>query len=135
VRVVLDTNVFVSAVFFGGVPGQLLGLWRDGALDLLLTAEILAEYEDVVYRLRERYPSVDPGPIIRLVVHRGVFVQAVPLAERVCDDPDDDKFLSAAIAGASRVVVSGDGHLLDASGWQQIEVLTPALFMERLRRE
>jgi len=135
VRVVVDTNVFVSAVFFGGVPGQLLDMWRDGGLDLLLSAEILAEYEDVSKRLRERYPSVNPDPVISLVVRRGVFVKAVPLAQPVCADPDDDKFLAAALAGAARTVVSGDKHLLTISGYRQIEVLSPTEFIGRCGSE
>lgn len=130
-RVVLDTNVLVSALFFGGTPGRLLGMWRDGLVELLLTAEILAEYEDVIRRLRSRYPSVDPEPVIRLIVRRGTFVQPGHLEGTVCADPDDDKFLAAALGGGGRVVVSGDAHLRAVSGYRQVEVLTPAQFLQR----
>lgn len=41
-RVVLDTNVFVSAVFFGGIPGKVLDLWRDGHIELLTPVEFIA---------------------------------------------------------------------------------------------
>ncbi len=51
-KVVLDTNVFVSAVFFGGTPGKVLDMWRDGKIELLLTADILAEYEEVIKKLQ-----------------------------------------------------------------------------------
>ena len=47
-KVVVDTNVFVSAVFFGGVPGQILGMWRSGDVNLTMTEEILLEYVDVL---------------------------------------------------------------------------------------
>ena len=134
-KVVVDTNVFVSAVFFGGIPGRLLGMWRDGTLELLLTAEILAEYEDVVHRLRGRYPGVDPDPIIHLVVRRGTFVQPAPMAERVCTDPDDDKFIAAALGGAAETVVSGDIHLKAVSGYRQIQVMSPAQFVKRYGSE
>jgi len=99
-RVVIDTNVFVSAVFFGGIPGKVLKLWRDDRIEHILTAEVLAEYEDIVHRLRDLYPSVAPDPIVSLVVRRGTFVQPLPLAEGVCADHDDDKFLAAALGGA-----------------------------------
>jgi uncharacterized protein len=135
VKVVLDTNVFVSAVFFGGVPGRILSLWRDGQIDLLLAADILMEYEEILYRLHHRYPGVDPTPIIGLLVRRGVFVEPVAEGEPICADRDDDKFLLAAAAGACPIVISGDRHVLDANGWQGIEVLTPALFMRRCRSE
>jgi predicted nucleic acid-binding protein len=46
VRIVLDTNVFVSAVFFGGVPGRILEAWRDARLQLVLSAAILDEFSD-----------------------------------------------------------------------------------------
>lgn len=134
-RVVLDTNVFVSAVFFGGIPGQLLGLWRDGELALLLTAGILTEYEAALHRLQRRYPGVDPEPIVGLLVRQGEFVEPVAQKAAICADPDDDKFLLAAVAGGCPLVISGDRHLLDASGWEGIEVLTPALFMRRYRSE
>jgi putative PIN family toxin of toxin-antitoxin system len=134
-RVVVDTNVFVSAVFFGGIPARLLDMWRNGSVELLLTAEILAEYEDVVHRLRGRYPSVDPDPIINLVVRWATFVQPAPLEGQVCADPDDDKFLAAALGGAGRMVVSGDTHLRAVNGYRQVEVLTPAEFIRRYGSE
>lgn len=130
-RVVVDTNVFISAVFFGGTPGRLLDMWRNGSLELVLTPEILAEYEDVVHRLRDRYPGVDPDPIVHLVVRRGTFVQPAPMAGGVCADRDDDKFLAAALGGRTRMVVSGDAHLLGVSGYREIEILTPSTFLKR----
>ncbi len=47
----------------------------------------------------------------------------------VCDDPDDDKFLAAALAGGADVIVSGDMHLLRVSGYRELTVLTPAQFL------
>ena len=134
-RVVIDTNVFVSAVFFGGVPGKILDMWRDGKIELLLTPGILAEYEDIVHRLHARYPAVDPEPIVSLVIRRGVFVADDELARPVSTDKDDDKFLAAAVAGRSKFVVSGDKHLLDVSGYEQVEVLQPAQFVDQYGSE
>lgn len=56
-------------------------------------------------------------------------VKAPALDPPVCEDPDDDKFLAAAIAGAATVIVSGDKHLLRMSGWQHLEILTPRQFV------
>ena len=130
-RVVVDTNVFVSGVFFGGIPGRILDMWRDGDIDLLLTPQILAEYGDIVHRLHARYPGVDPEPIVSLVIRRGVFVADEAFAQPVSVDQDDDKFLAAAVAGRSNIVVSGDRHLLQVSGHAGIDVLTPAQFIEK----
>jgi predicted nucleic acid-binding protein len=61
VRIVLDTNVFVSGVFFGDVPGRILDAWRDARVRLVLSAEILEEYQRVGQVLGARYPGVVSG--------------------------------------------------------------------------
>jgi len=135
VKVVCDTNVFVSAVYFGGTPGKVLDMWRDGKIELLLTADILAEYEEVIKRLQERYQSVDPDPVIHLVVRRGTFVEPAVLDDIVCADRNDDQFVAAALGGGARMIVSGDAHLRAVSGYRGIEVLTPAQFVKRHGKE
>ena len=61
-RVILDTNVFVSAVFFGGKPGKILKAWRDGEVRLVLSPDILEEYIEVLHRLETLYPPVEADP-------------------------------------------------------------------------
>jgi len=130
-NVVVDTNVFVSAVFFGGVPGRILDYWKLGRMDLLMTEQILSEYVDVLRRLAGRYPKIDPDPIVSLVVRKGVFVQPIHLSEQVCVDLDDDKFIAAAIGGHATSIVSGDQHLVDVSGFRGVAVMRPAEFVAR----
>jgi uncharacterized protein len=67
-----------------------------------------------------------------MVAVHAMVVNAPPLASRVCEDPDDDKFLAAALAGGAKVLLSGDKHLLRVSGWQSIEILKPRQFADRL---
>jgi predicted nucleic acid-binding protein len=57
-RVVLDTNVLMSGIFFTGPPARILAAWAEGDLDLLASVDILAEYRRVGDRLRKKYPSV-----------------------------------------------------------------------------
>lgn len=93
-RIVLDTNVFVSGVFFGGVPGRILEAWRDGKLMLVLSPEILDEYRRVGHRLSRQYPGVHLEPFLRLVVVHGEVIEVPELSQSVAADPDDDKFLA-----------------------------------------
>ena len=58
-------------------------------------------------------------------------VDAPPLAESMCDDPDDDKFLACAIASRTKLISSGDKHLLDVSGYHGITVLKPRTFVDK----
>jgi len=134
VRVVLDTNVFVSGVFFGGVPGRILEAWRDGKLMLVLSPEILDEYRRVGHRLSRQYPGVDLEPFLRLVVVHGEVIDVPELSQSVAADPDDDKFLACALAAGGALVVSGDRHLLDVTGWQGVRVLRPRQLLEELLR-
>ena len=57
-QVVVDTNVLISAVFFGGKPGQILEAWQQKKIELVISTEILAEYVDVLHRLSAKYPKV-----------------------------------------------------------------------------
>ena len=130
-KVVLDTNVFVSGAFFSGPPFQILQAWRDGKIQLVISPEILYEYRRVGEILAEEYLTIDLEPILKYVIHNAVVFSAPPLPERVCDDSDDDKFLACALASGSNLVVSGDRHLLKVSGYQNIEVLKPRDFLEK----
>ena len=132
-KVVVDTNVVVSGLLFGGVPGQILTAWSTGAIQLVISPSILEEYRRVGLELskgREPLVSALETLLAMLTVHAFI-VDAPPLDERVCEDPDDDKFLAAAVAANVAVVVSGDKHLLRVSGWRRIEVMKPRQFVDR----
>jgi len=134
-RVVLDTNVFVSGVFFSGIPGKILEAWRDGRITLVSSPAILEEYRRVGDYLSVRYEGVDLQPVLSLTATSGFVVEDLKLPGPICEDPDDDKFLACALASGAMIIVSGDKHLLRASGWRGIEVLTPRKFLEGYLRE
>ena len=129
-RIVLDTNVFVSAVFFGGLPARILESWRDGHTTLVMSAEILDEYQRVGRLLAEDYPGVDLEPFLALLAVHSEFVSAGLLAAPVSADPDDDKFLACAAAGSVPIIVSGDKDLIRLSGWNGIRILRPRQFFD-----
>jgi putative PIN family toxin of toxin-antitoxin system len=130
-RVVLDTNVLMSGIFWTGSPARILAAWSEGRFDLLASLEILTEYRRVGKRLAEQYPSVDIDPVLDLIIRESRIVEPVPLPANACDDPDDVKFLACAIAGRAACVVSGDRALLRVSGYEGIEVVTPRDFLKR----
>jgi putative PIN family toxin of toxin-antitoxin system len=130
VRIILDTNVFVSGVFFGGPPGQILEAWRDARVRLVLSAEILKEYKRVGETLTSEYPGVDLEPFLTLLALYADVVPAPALETPVASDPDDDKFLACALAAGVNVIVSGDKDLVEQSGWGGIKVLRPRQFVD-----
>ena len=130
-RLVVDTNVFISGVFFTGPPYQILDAWRRRRVDLVVSPEILEEYRATGRELASRFPGVNPDPWFELVYVRATYVDAPPLESQVCTDPDDDKFLACALAGGVKTIASGDKALLRVSGYSGVTVLTPRRFVDQ----
>lgn len=130
-KIVLVTNVFMSGVFFGGVPERILVAWQAGDFDLAVSLDIFTEYERVGHELSDKYPEVNPAPFLELVALQAEMWECEPLQEQVCADPDDDKFLACALAAGANHVITGDKLLLQVSGFQGIEVLRPREFVDR----
>ena len=132
-RAVLDTNVVMSAIFFGGVPFKVLNAWHNGEFELVVSEAVMAEYREIAARMKAKFPSIEPEIWMRYIEDHATMVSAVPLATQVCEDADDDVFLACAIAACAKIVCSGDKHLLACNGWNGVEVLTPRLFCSRLQ--
>jgi putative PIN family toxin of toxin-antitoxin system len=131
VRVILDTNVFVSGIFFGGPPYRILKAWRDGEIRLVVSQEILNEYQRVGEELAGQFPGVNPHSILELVtMNAEIFLDQI-MPEPVCEDPEDDKFIACALASGCKVIVSGDKHLLKMSGFGGIDVMRPRQFIDQ----
>ena len=133
IKVVIDTNVFVSAILFGGIPGELIPLWKSGRITPLASKEIIDEYIKVL-----AYPKFELSeaeinyilysemlPYIHVVVPK-------PGRKIVKKDPSDDKFIHCAKTGKASAIISGDQHLLNLKTYQKIKILTPAEFLENL---
>lgn len=134
-RIVIDTNVLISAVFFKGKPGVILEAWRTGSVEIILSGEILKEYSEVLKRLSEKYPLIETSGILSFFVTGCRIVEPEVIDKQICDDPDDDKFLAAAIGGEAEIVITGDKHLLDVNGYSGLVILRPAEFVEQYLSE
>jgi len=130
-RIVIDTNVFISGIFFSGPPALILKAWTNKDFQVALSQEILAEYQRVAQELSSNFPSVDILPIIEMIAIHGDFVDTNGIDVTVCEDPDDNKFLECAIASNSTVIVSGDKHLLRLTGYKRINVFNPRNFVDK----
>jgi putative PIN family toxin of toxin-antitoxin system len=130
VRVILDTNVFISGVFFTGPPHHILKAWQDRTLAIVVSPAIVEEYQRVGRVLAKQFPGVDLNPLLSLLAAEAEIIRAPALPEPVCDDPDDDKFLACALAGKTKIIVSGDKQLVRVSGYRGIEVIRPRTFVD-----
>ena len=133
IRAVLDTNVILSALLFGGRTGDVVRAWQTGRFQLLLSRAILEEVLRVL-----AYPKfrLTEGEIRGLLEE-----ELVPFAETVIvrrhpvvrlRDPDDLAVVACALTGRARYLVTGDADLLSLERIRQVEVIRPAEFMGRL---
>lgn len=129
-KVVLDTNVLISGIFFGGLPSLILKAWREGRFSLVLSPEILAEYSQTANILAEDHPPIDLRSILEVINNEAEFCEAPALPSQICTDPADDKFLACALASGARLVVSGDKHLLKVSRFRNIQIMKPRAFLD-----
>jgi len=129
-RIVLDTNVFISGVFFSGPPYEILKACIDKRIQIIISSEILQEYKRVGEELMHRYPEIEIIPILKSFSKNAISISASRLPHPVCVDPDDDKFLECAVTGNAERIISGDRHLLDINDFQGIKIVKPRMFVD-----
>ena len=129
-KVVVDTNVLMSGIFFGGTPGRILDALKLGHVTLTASPSILEEYRRVGEDLESTYGELGAQSLVTLLAARAEVVDAPDLSEPVSRDPDDDKFLACALAASAPVVVSGDRDLQTLGSWQGIRILSPRAFAD-----
>ena len=130
-RVIIDTNVFISGVFFSGPPYRILDAWRKGRIKLVITPEIIEEYRRVGEELTRKFPGIDLNPFLSLVIVESEIVLVPDLKEQVCADPDDDKFIACALGSGCDCIVTGDKQLKKLSGYRGLEIVSPREFMNK----
>jgi len=126
-NVTLDTNVFVSGLFFNGAPSRILKAWRSQQFTLFATTVILDEYDRVIRELSQKRPAFNSDKAIAFIRKNVRLVKPTALPHQICDDPEDDKFISCALT-IKAIIVTGDKALLRTAGYKLLVILTPAQF-------
>jgi len=111
-KLVLDTNVLVSGIFWNGQPARILELWTEGVFDLIVSYEILDEYKRILRKIGIKYASNDLAESwIEFISQNAILVDS-PEIFKGCRDPHDNKFIDCAIASRAKIIISGDEDLL-----------------------
>lgn len=131
-RVVIDTNIFVSS-FFGGNPKKIIDLWKQGTITLCLSNKIFDEYIQVLQRLGlENEKELDE---LLGVFAKGIhtlFTKKTPQLQLIVEDPDDDKFIECAVVLEAEYIVTGDKALLSYEKYMGIEILSASNFLKKV---
>ena len=131
VKVVVDTNVVISALLFGGALGKLIGLWQGNAIKPVASREIIDEYIRVLTYPKFKLSEEE----INFLLYREIlpFFEIIDVRQGpqvIEKDPHDDKFISCASAAGAGYIISGDKHLLSLKSYQKIKILSPAEFIK-----
>ena len=131
-RIVLDTNVLISAVFFGGKPQKIIDAVMWEKLSAYATNEIITEYVEVVSEMIARKQGHLRHGLLNPFLAKLHIIDTYTQVS-FCRDPDDDKFLSCAIDASVPYIVSGDKDLLTIEEYKDIKIVTAAEFCDLLK--
>ena len=133
-KIVIDTNVLISGVFFGGMPGKVLSAAVRKQITACATEEIIDEYNEIVAEMISRKQGhLNRGVLAPLI---GAMEIIEPKTDvEICRDPDDNKFLGCAKDAKALYIVSGDKDLLILEKFENIEIITAKEFCERYLSE
>lgn len=134
-RVVLDTNVHVSAVIQPvGHSAQIINLWLEGHFDVLISEFILRELNAVLLRphiyLKYHLTEEKINNVLSQLQNIAIMTPGHLKLEIIDDDPKDNNILCCAVEGKASHIVSGDPHLKSLTAYRGITILSPAKFVE-----
>ena len=131
IRVVLDTNVLISALLFKGELTRMVGLWQRGKMIPIISKETFDELRTVL-----EYPkfSLSRAEIKSLIEQEILpFFEVVNVSKHVkgaCRDPGDDKFISCALSANADYIVTGDRDLSDLKKYQSVRIIHASDFIK-----
>jgi len=131
-RVVLDTNIFISGIFWSGDSERILFYWADGKFELISSTEIIEEIIKTLMNFRVPLPPRGILLWLNILLWGARVIEPNERVNIVRDDPDDNKFIESAVAGKADFIVSQDKHLLRIGEFRGIKVLEPRDFLELL---
>lgn len=129
-RIVIDTNVLISGVFFGGFPRKILSAVVEQKLTACATTEIINEYEEIVQEMINRKQGHINKTILSPLIKAMEIIEPVTHVE-ICRDRDDNKFLGCAKDSHALYIVSGDRDLLVIEEYENIQITTAKDFYEQ----
>lgn len=131
IKVVLDTNMLVSALLLKGDLSKIVDLWKNRIIAPVFSRETFREFKSVL-----EYPKFSlSGQEIKVIIEEEVlpYFEVINISSKfngACRDPDDDKFISCALAASSDIIVSGDKYLLDLGNYKSVRIISASEFLK-----
>jgi len=129
-KVILDTNVIVSGIFWKGASEKVLYAWADDKFKLVISSEIIKEIIKTLMNFKIKLPFNEILLWLSVLLWKAELVEPEERVYVVKDDPDDNKFIEAAIEGNADYIVSQDKHLLNIKEYKGIKIILPEDFLK-----
>jgi putative PIN family toxin of toxin-antitoxin system len=129
--IVLDTNVLISAIVFGGRPREVLEKVISGTFAMAISAEMLNEFQGVLEGRKFRYPVAIVRTIVNELLAVSELVRPTMKVQVIKADPADNRILECALESGAACIVTGDRHLLELGQFKGIPILDVAAFLAR----
>ncbi len=127
-KIVIDTNIYISAIFWGGKPRAVVDLGRSGQVLIFTSSEIEKEIEK---KLKTKF-GISNEEVAQILLDFSTFTSPSKAIRKIAvidDDPDDDKFIECAVSSRAGFIVSGDKHLLNLKEYKGIKIMKAADFL------
>jgi len=138
-KIVLDTNVLISATFWEGNESKIIKKAENGEIQIFTSSGILDEFEDVLLRDEFELKIDEMGKTVEEIIEKLVSIAIVVEPKKVVDvvrhDPDDNKILECAIEAEADYIISGDRHLLDLKEFEHIKIIQAWRLLEILDKK
>ena len=129
-KVVLDTNIFISGIHWSGDSERILDAWFEDKFELISSEVIIEELVKTLSNFKIPLSREDILHWASIITGKAVLVDSKTKLNIVKDDPDDDKFLEVGVTGKVDVIISQDKHLLKLKEYQGIKIVNPKEALE-----
>jgi len=129
-KIVLDTNILISAIVFGGKPRKILNSIITGKIRFATSKYILEEVENVLSGKKFKYPPQVVHEIRNAIEELGELIEPEKKVNIIKKDPADNRILECAMAANADFIISGDHHLLELKQYKNIPIITTSEFLE-----
>ena len=130
-RVVLDTNVFISGIFWeGNFCSKIIDKWKNREFELVSSIEIIEELLNTLKHFKIQLDEETIESWRNIIIERVIIAKSSERLDVIKEDPDDNKFLETAIAGKADFIITQDNHLLKVKKLNNIMILNPEEFLK-----
>lgn len=134
-RTVLDTNIFISGIFWeGNFCSQIISAWKANRFALINSPDTVQELMDTLKTFKIKMDDEMIEEWKKVIIENSVMVEPKERVEIIKDDPDDNKFIEAALAGDADYIVSQDWHLLKRGEFRGVRIVSPEEFLKILNQ-